>query len=298
MIGGFWPIPWNTINVSQNEYYLIRVSMMDANGRSGWSYVSVFVESSYDVKIINVDPSKIIIGQGYLMPINVTVKNQGLYAQGFNVVLCHDKLSTPNSTQRETFWGMGDVDRNGFVDSIDIKIIEVAFGSVPGDPNWNADADLNQDGVINARDISICAGNYGKDIWTYFEMSPPPIGKQAVILQNNTFTTLTFIWNTTGFAKGNYTIWAYATPVPGETDTSDNNFTDGWVIVAMVGDITGPNGWADGQVDIRDVALVSRLYGLTSSDSGYNPNCDIDNTGEIDIKDVAIVSRNYGRTNP
>jgi hypothetical protein len=37
--------------------------------------------------------------------------------------------------------------------------------------------------------------------------------------------TLTFTWNTTGLLCGNYTISAYAWTVPGETETSDNNFT-------------------------------------------------------------------------
>jgi hypothetical protein len=37
------------------------------------------------------------------------------------------------------------------------------------------------------------------------------------------------------FARGNYTISAYAKPVPGETDTADNNFTGGWVIVSIKG---------------------------------------------------------------
>lgn len=63
-----------------------------------------------------------------------------------------------------------------------------------------------------------------------------------VTLPSGNFTTITFRWNTTDFAKGNYTISAYAEPVPGETDTADNNFTDGWIIVAMVGDITGQTG--------------------------------------------------------
>jgi hypothetical protein len=98
--------------------------------------------------------------------------------------------------------------------------------------------------------------------------------------------------------KGQYTIWAYAWPVPGETDTTDNTFTDGWVIVSMVGDITGPNGWPDGKVDIRDVAKVSRIYGALSGMPGWDPNCDINNDQKIDIKDVAAVSRQYGKIDP
>jgi len=43
--------------------------------------------------------------------------------------------------------------------------------------------------------------------------------------------TLTFSWNTTDVPGGYYTISANATIVPGETDTSDNNFIDGTIMV-------------------------------------------------------------------
>jgi subtilase family serine protease len=107
-------------------------------------------------------------------------------------------------------------------------------------------------------------------------------------------TIITFAWNTTGFAYGNYTLSAYAWPVPGETNIADNNFTGGWIIVALVGDITGPSGWPDGDVDIRDVSAVARLFGVSSPSPGYNPNFDINDDGDIDIKDVSTVARHYG----
>ena len=52
----------------------------------------------------------------------------------------------------------------------------------------------------------------------------------------------------------------------------------------------------DGKVDIKDVSMVSRLYGVVSSDPDYKAECDINSDGRIDIKDVAYVSRSYGMT--
>ena len=43
----------------------------------------------------------------------------------------------------------------------------------------------------------------------------------------------TFKWNTTGVAKGNYTINAYAWPVLGGIDAADNIYVDSRIIVAM-----------------------------------------------------------------
>jgi hypothetical protein len=42
----------------------------------------------------------------------------------------------------------------------------------------------------------------------------------------------TYIWDTYTFSKGKYIIRAYAWPVAGETDTADNTYVDGTVILA------------------------------------------------------------------
>jgi len=66
------------------------------------------------------------------------------------------------------------------------------------------------------------------------------IRTQTVTLESGASTTITFTWNTTGFAKGNYTISAYAWPVPGETDTEDNRKISTVQVVISVGGIDIP----------------------------------------------------------
>ena len=98
-------------------------------------------------------------------------------------------------------------------------------------------------------------------------------------------TTITLSWNTTGFVKGNYTIWAYAWPVIGEIDKADNTFTDGWVIVTISGDVNG-----DRIVDISD--LVITVGTIPSSPiinpENWNPNADINGDGVCDVSDLVI----------
>lgn len=114
-------------------------------------------------------------------------------------------------------------------------------------------------------------------------------------LTGGNLTTLTFTWDTTGFAKGNYTLW---TEIPGKTSTAGSNLTGRWIIVAMTGDITGKDGWPDGKVDIRDVSAVTRLFGVNSPNPQYNPNYDIDGDGKIDVKDVSTVAKHFGEHDP
>jgi peptide/nickel transport system substrate-binding protein len=112
-----------------------------------------------------------------------------------------------------------------------------------------------------------------------------------ITLAGGNSTTITCVWNTSGFAKGNYTIWAYAWPVPGETDTADNILTDGMVTVAIVGDVN-----ADGIVDIEDIYLIALAYGTMPGQPGYKPNLDINADGIIDIEDIYTAAIHYGET--
>lgn len=57
---------------------------------------------------------------------------------------------------------MGDMNLDGVIDYIDILTFLAAFMSVPGDPNWNPNCDINGDSVVNALDYYILALNYGK----------------------------------------------------------------------------------------------------------------------------------------
>lgn len=62
----------------------------------------------------------------------------------------------------------GDINHDGKVDMRDIGTICRAYGTVPGDPDWNPKADLNEDAIINMLDVNIATANFGKtwkDYW-------------------------------------------------------------------------------------------------------------------------------------
>jgi len=55
----------------------------------------------------------------------------------------------------------GDVNGDGMVDEYDLAMIKEAYGSKPGDSDWNEEADLANDEVIDLYDLAILAKNYG-----------------------------------------------------------------------------------------------------------------------------------------
>jgi len=121
---------------------------------------------------------------------------------------------------------------------------------------------------------------------------------ETITLSSGNYATITLTWNTTGFAYGNYTIKAYATPVPGETDTTDNTYINGIVLVTIPGDVDN-----SGEINILDVSLVCHALWTTPASDGtpgdwwaWNPACDLNNDGKIDGADLAIVTLNYGKT--
>ncbi len=54
----------------------------------------------------------------------------------------------------------------------------------------------------------------------------------------------------------------------------------------------------DGKVDAADMALVSALWPVASSNARYIRHRDLDSNGRIDVVDLAIISRDWGKTCP
>mgnify|MGYP001104372241 CR=1 FL=1 len=110
------------------------------------------------------------------------------------------------------------------------------------------------------------------------------IGTQTVNnMLNETSIVLTFTWNTTGFAYGNYTIKAYATPVPDETDTTDNTHINDIIFVTIPGDANG-----DGNVNAVDFGMLGYYW---FNMRGYDPRPDFNGDGFINAIDFGILGK-------
>jgi hypothetical protein len=98
---------------------------------------------------------------------------------------------------------------------------------------------------------------------------------------------ITITWNTTGFAYGNYTLSVYALPVPGETNTANNDLTAA-VEVTVPGDVNG-----DGTVNILDAIQLANSFLATPSSSNWNPNADINGDNVVNILDAIILANHF-----
>ncbi len=252
---------------------------------------------NHDIAINDVIPLKTIVGQTFTCRINVTVTNKGNYTETFNVAAYYNETAIsiheqwPNSTQSQTFWSSGDVNKDGYIDDWDLALIVASYGWV-GPPGENP-ADIDSNGIVNMADAYICSQNYGFDIWATLGIPGQLKNQTIVTLPPGNSTTIMFRWAPSTMVKGNYTIRAYAEPVLGETDILDNNFTDGWVFVAIVGDVNG-----DKKVDMVDLWEVARHFGINYPDPRYKPNFDIDYNTKIDMIDLWTTAKEYGKIDP
>jgi hypothetical protein len=150
-------------------------------------------------------------------------------------------------------------------------------------------------------DLNVTLQNKGSFAETFnvtAECNMTSFNRQLVTLAGGDTMVVTLTWNTTGFAYGNYSLRACAELVPGETDTADNNLTDGWVIVGMVGDITGASGYPDSRVDMRDVSYVARRFMCKPGDSLWDPNGDVNGDGKTNMLDIGTVAKHFGEHYP
>jgi subtilisin family serine protease len=119
------------------------------------------------------------------------------------------------------------------------------------------------------------------------------LGTMQTTLTSGSNSTLTFIWDTASFPKGNYTLSAIAPLLSNETKNTDNPPITSWVVVTITSDIDG-----DFKVGLTDLHILAAAYGSKPGDPNWNPNADIDNSGTVNLPDLFTLSQNYGQHYP
>jgi len=55
----------------------------------------------------------------------------------------------------------GDIDGDHKIDIVDVAVVALAYGTSPGDENWNPEADIITDQTINIQDVAYVAARFG-----------------------------------------------------------------------------------------------------------------------------------------
>jgi hypothetical protein len=247
----------------------------------------------HDVAVTSVIASPITLLLGDIVNINATVENKGAFSETFNVTVYANSeiignksvsLSTASSaiipfTWNTTSFGKGDytisasastvpgevsiADNTRVADNLvtilynghDIAVIGIKPNPIVGQ-GYSASI------IVTVKDYGIFTESFNVTI----HANITAIQTQNSTLASGTSSQITFTWNTTGFARGNYTIWAYAWPVQDETYTKDNNCSDGSVLITKVGDIgsrigsTNVFGVGDDLITSDDLQLLLQCY--------------------------------------
>jgi len=188
------------------------------------------------------------------------------------------------------------------------NILDLSSSIIPlylvpvGHKTWVSEHDIAVKSIVPSKtvvgkgyftDINVTIQNQGEYEETFtvtLYVNATIINLENISLISKQSTTIATIWNTTDFAKGNYILRAYASPVTNETDTSDNELIDGLVFVTIPGDVD-----ADRDVDIFDIVLMAASYSSEKGDPLYQPNYDMNSDEKIDIFDIVIAAANYGK---
>jgi len=316
---------------------LYNFSLIDSNEQPIFCQTSngyVRIISPHDVAVTEIEVSTLIASPGNVVGINVSLQNQGSYAEILDVTAYVNStiigtqqisLNEDSATMVSYAWNTTGYAKGDY-------LIHVAVTPVPGEADLS-DNTKTADSLVTILTIghdvavvtiepektvicqgydlivTVTVGNYGVYNETFnvaAYANTTVLGFQAVTLSSGAKADVLFVKSTSSFSRGNYTLNASASLVSGETEIDDNTLADGWVVVSMVGDLTGgtPNVWdfvPDGKVGGVDVSVVTRCFGSWPEavpPMRWEPNCDINNNGKVDGTDVAIVSRHFGEAEP
>ena len=153
----------------------VYLDLYDEQGNCvGYNSTSGTVESQVDNALWESNQTILVFDLSGTYNLKVTGTDDGTYEletsqQGANgtISVVFDLNGTITRGKTQTYLISlrvlpGDINGDGKVSLQDLVLLANAYGSKPGDPNWNPNADLNGDGVVNLADLVILALHYGQ----------------------------------------------------------------------------------------------------------------------------------------
>jgi len=93
------PFAWNTTDFTKGDYTIsasasaVQGEVDVANNSKVANSIVTILYPGHDIAVINVKPLKTVVGQGYCVNINVTVKNYGIFKENFRITTYVNTMS-------------------------------------------------------------------------------------------------------------------------------------------------------------------------------------------------------------
>ena len=301
---------------------LYNFSLIDSNEQPIFCQTSngyVRIISPHDVAVTEIEVSTLIAAPGNVVGINVSLQNQGSYAEILDVTAYVNStivgtqqisLNVGSVTMVSYAWNTTGYAKGDY-------LIHAAVIPVPGEVDLS-DNTKTADSLVTiltiGHDVAVVTvepektvigqgydlrvtvkvGNYGVynetfNVTVYTNITV--LGFQAVTLSSGTKADVLFVKSSSSFSKGYYTLNASADLVSGETEIDDNTLADGWVLVTIPGDVNG-----DKKANILDAIVLANAFDSKPGDSNWHPNADINADNRVNILDAIVLASHFGQS--
>jgi parallel beta-helix repeat protein len=149
--------------------------IIDADNQDNYPFMNPWTPQAYDAAVVDVEPSKTYVGQGYDVRINVTVTNQGSYTQTFNITAYANQTEietktivlASQSTQILTFtWNTAGATKafytlNATADQMPGEVDTLDNTHKNRNIKVTLAGDVNGDTIVNVHDLFLIGKAYG-----------------------------------------------------------------------------------------------------------------------------------------
>ncbi len=279
----------------------------------------VFTSEVHDIAITDVSFSPSAVPEGGTIVVDVTALNQGSFTEDFDISVYANltligtqyvSLNGSASTTVSFMWNtagfaVGDYAIRGLASIVPNEVETM---------NNNRTADAPATVLLNGHDVAVIKiepeksivgqgfamkilvtvknfGTFAETFNTTTTANATVVEAKTTALASGASQIVLFIWNTTTFPMGDYSISANASLVEDEMNTVDNALVDGAVHVGVPGDVDANN-----LVNMLDLYQIAQNFGAIVSQPAYVPDYDIDSNGILNMLDMYIAATHYGQT--
>jgi hypothetical protein len=162
VVGQGYAVPANVTVANKGDYTETSVSLsLYANATEiGTQTVYYLMNGTNTTTVIDGTITSSLAYGTYILNVSASLAAGGTGATNGNCTCGSITVTIP-----------GDINGDFKVDLTDLVLLAQAYGSKPGDSNWNPNADIDGGGVVGLSDLVILTQHYGQQITAI--MSPP-----------------------------------------------------------------------------------------------------------------------------